>query len=1180
MRLRKLKIFGFKSFAEKTTIHFDNGITGIVGPNGCGKSNTADAIRWVLGEQSAKSMRGSKMPDVVFAGTNKRKPLNLCEVSITFSNDEGVLPIDYNEVEITRRLHRSGDSEYLINNQPCRLKDIHDLLMNTGVGKNSFAIFEQGKIDQVIYQNPIERRAIFEEAAGILKFLTEKQRSMRKLEQVDLNMSRVRDIHQEVEKQIIVKEKQVEKAKAYKGNRAEYEITDKALMHNRWERFEKRKQNADEKKREAQEKQFQSNERLKRHHQQLQEQKEWLEHAQRNLKTHHENVYKSRSEKELKIRERQNFESRMQELARKEQQWKRELEELIQKREEREAEEKRLKVTLQEMEEKLAGLETVTKEQWEQVKQAEQAIGEKRKEQQAASNEHLRLTREEKQIEGELKQHHIRIEHNQERIKQFTERLEQLARHLNELNEQIVEKEKAVQQSSGGIDDKKRQLKEYEAQVAALRERLLETHTEIEKLNKKKTESEARRKSLQRLRDDMEGFSPGTKKLMQAGAKEGTPIFGRLQGLYELITPEAGAEAAVSAVMKPYTQTLVTKTKEDFDLVIQYAKEQNIKDFSLMCLEHLQNREQTQDGFTSLLGKVFESPLSRHFLNDVALVTTPADGLQLVSSNPQLEVWTEDGAFIDKRRVVFYITQGETNAFTREAELKTLEKQLAQYEKELVTLQETHQQLKQQQEQVDRARLDLDKNIRQDEMKLVEVNFAYQRAKGDRDRTENDQKKVKEEIQAAENSLNNHLTHIETLKLKHADALKQAEEHQQRAQALQQEVEQRNETIRNEQQQLKEKESHIQQSIEQHRKVLHAVNVLEVQDLESVQQQKRLEQELTIAQATVDEIKQKIQNEVHLLEDVEKALTEATQASQELEQKVSEQKQQLESMEQKAEIIREEIKESETQLYQVGMEQTQVDSNLETIINDLRERYNLTLEQLCQEELTLEISVEEAEKKLRSLRRAMESAGDVNMASIEEFEELKQRYEFLNQQLDDLQVSKTELVEIITKLDTESRKQFEETFEQIRVNFQKNFTILFNGGEADLRFTEAEDVLSAGIEIIAKPPGKQMRSINLLSGGEKCLSAMALLFAIFEVRAAPFCILDEVDAPLDDTNISRFVNVVKQFTDKCQFVIITHNKRTMAICDRLFGVSMEERGVSKLLTIAFSKEEEMEPVIV
>lgn len=1180
MRLRKLKLYGFKSFAEKITIHFHDGMTGIVGPNGCGKSNTADAIRWVLGEQSAKSMRGSKMPDIIFAGTDKRKALNICEVSITFSNEDGILPIDYNEVEITRRLHRSGDCEYFINGQACRLKDIHDLLMNTGVGKNSFAIFEQGKIDQVIYQNPIERRAIFEEAAGILRFLMEKQRSMRKLEQVDLNMSRVRDIHQEVEKQIVVKEKQVEKAKAFKGNRAEFELTDKALMHYRWERLDKRKKAADEKKKEAQELQFQANERMKRHHQQLHEQKEWLELAARNLKAHHENVYKTRNQKELKLRERQNHEFRLQELAKKQGQWQQDLLGLIAKRQEREAEEKRLKALLQQMEEKLAGLETVTKDQWEQVKQAEQAIGEKRKEQQVAYQEHMRLMREEKQIESELKQHHVRIENNQERIKTFAERREQLSRHLEELEVQIAEKEKTVQQASGGIDGKKQQLKEYEMQAAGLRERIVETHAEIEKLNKLKTESEARRKSLQRLKDDMEGFSPGTKKLMQASAKQGTPLFGKLQGLYELITPEAGAEAAVGAVMKPYTQTLVAKTQEDFAQIVAYAREQNIKDFSLVCLEHLQENQQSKEGFTSLLTKVFDSSISRHFLSNVALAPATSEGLQLITAHPHLEVWTEEGAFVDQRRVVFYITQGENNAFLREAELKSLDKQSLQFEKELIGLRDTHQQLKQQLEQVDKARLELDKNIRQDEMKLVEVNFAFQRAKGDRDRTENDRKKIKEEIDGAEAALQKHADLVKVLTEKHAQALAQAEEHQRRAQTLQQEVEARSETIRIEQQQLKEKESHIQQAIEEHRKVLHAVNVLEVQDLESVQQQKKLENEIAQATATAEEIKEKIQEEIEHLEHVEQSLNEVTQASQALEEKVSEQKQQLDAMEEKAELIRNEIKESENLLYQVNIEQTQVESNLETILTDLRDRYNMTMEQLCQEELKLEISIDEAEKKLRSLRRAMESAGDVNMASIEEFEELKQRYEFLNQQLDDLQISKTELVEIIAKLDTESRKQFEETFEQIRMNFQKNFTILFNGGEADLRFTEAEDVLSAGIEIIAKPPGKQMRSINLLSGGEKCLSAMALLFAIFEVRTAPFCILDEVDAPLDDTNISRFVNVVKQFTDKCQFVVITHNKRTMAICDRLFGVSMEEKGVSKLLTIAFSKEEEVEPVLV
>jgi chromosome segregation protein len=386
--------------------------------------------------------------------------------------------------------------------------------------------------------------------------------------------------------------------------------------------------------------------------------------------------------------------------------------------------------------------------------------------------------------------------------------------------------------------------------------------------------------------------------------------------------------------------------------------------------------------------------------------------------------------------------------------------------------------------------------------------------------------------------------------------------------------------LKEEQERLKEKETHHQGIIEQHQKLIHQLNVLEVQDLESVQQQQRLEEEVEGARAFQKEMQEKLEKDAEYLEEVKKALEEVEEASTDLEHEVADHKHSITEVEATLDAAREEIKQLESKLYEIGIEMTQISGNREGIEADLQERYGLTIDDLREQEITLEMGTEEAEKRIRKLRRLLDDSGDINMASIEEFEELKERYEFLNQQLDDLAVSKQELVEIISRLDVESRKMFEETFEQVRANFRKNFTILFSGGEADLRFTESEDILTAGIDIVAKPPGKQMRNISLLSGGEKCLTAMALLFAIFEVKAAPFCILDEVDAPLDDSNIARFVNVVKQFTDQCQFVIITHNKRTMAICDRLFGVSMQERGVSKLLSIEFNKEKVPEPTLV
>ena len=371
---------------------------------------------------------------------------------------------------------------------------------------------------------------------------------------------------------------------------------------------------------------------------------------------------------------------------------------------------------------------------------------------------------------------------------------------------------------------------------------------------------------------------------------------------------------------------------------------------------------------------------------------------------------------------------------------------------------------------------------------------------------------------------------------------------------------------------MQEKEAHFHKATDENRKTSHFLHVLEVKDLESQQQATRLEQEIKLSRDQQEHIQKQGLLHDNNIQEAEKLLHELTSGYSEMEKAVVLQTKALEALEQKSNEMQSQIKKIEQEGYQIGVQTAQVDTQIENLDKELHERYRATIPQLKSAGIKLDKSLDYAERQLRLLKNDMESAGDVNMMSIEEFEQHRERHMFLNRELDDMNASRQDLVKIIANLDDESRKQFKTTFDQIKINFKKNFAILFQGGEADLEFTDSSDVLEAGIDIIAKPPGKQMRSIHLLSGGEKCLTAMALLFAIFEVKASPFCILDEIDAPLDDTNVERFINVLKQFIDRCQFIIITHNKKTMSAADILFGVSMEEKGVSKILSMEFERK--------
>lgn len=1174
MRLKKIEIIGFKSFADKTKLEFDAGITAVVGPNGCGKSNIADAFRWVLGEQSAKSMRGHKMPDVIFAGTTHRKPLNYAEVTITLTDVAGRLPIDFEEVAVTRRLHRNGESEYFINRHLVRLKDVQALFLDSGMGKDAYSIFEQGKIDQIINLSPLERRYIFEEAAGILRFLQRKKEALRKLEQTDLNVSRVKDIHKEVERQIIVLEEQAEKAREYKENKSVLDRLEKTLILTKWTGLQGKLAETRKKGHEQDHRITQENAHGVSLQNELSEAKNLLEEAERVLRLRGEDVFKARSAKEIKSKEMQNNYERIKDLKLKEKRWGQELEDIEERKKRREEERGALKSAQKILEKRHAELSGVVEAQSEKVKSLEEELATLRQRQQGLQKECLKQVQNENQCESEARQANLRLENAVEKHLQLQERKAKLLKQQGELVAQLEEHKSRLDDSAKSLEAQNTLFAKMESDLQQISGEMEKAQDRLDIINQEMGDSKARQKALQRLREDKEGFSSGSKRLLEESAKAGGVLSNKIKGLYEYFSPEKGMEASLASVMRFYAQTLVVATKADFEAVVAFSKQHKLKDISLLCLEGLVQSKKKVEGASlePLSLHVVENAVSKHFLKGIYVADSAWTPLEAVHKAVDIEVCLADGTLVDRRSVIFFATHGENNVFLREAELKALDKRLQELDIEKKHWDALLSDIQLKRQEIYTQRVELDKTIRRAEMRHVEINVSYQKAQGDHEKLRTDTKVLEIEVSGIEKNMGELRTKLSELKIQHAKAKELAGAAQIQNETLTEQLTALANAFKVQVGDLRAKESALQQIIGDLSKQGHLLHVLEVKDLESIEQVKRLQDEIEMGKKTQQQIESHSLEVDSLLKQVEITLTDVTAVCKELEQLTLTRKSGIVKLENQINERRNVLKKHEADRNQTGIQLAQLEASIQSLETELRERYSLSLEEANQTLGPVEKSADQIDKEIRSLRQKIESAGDINMTSIEECEKHKTRYDFLNQQIDDLDVSKQELVAIIAQLDDESRTIFKQTFEQICANFKKNFKILFNGGDADLQFTETGDVLEAGIEIIAQPPGKQMRSINLLSGGEKCLTAMALLFAIFEVKPAPFCILDEIDAPLDDTNVERFVNIVKEFVDRCQFIIITHNKRTMAIADVLIGVSMEERGVSKLLTMDFAKK--------
>lgn len=1120
MRLKRLQIQGFKSFSDRISIDFDCDIVGVVGPNGCGKSNIVDAFRWVLGEQSAKSLRGDKMHDVLFAGTDSRAPLNLAEVSVTLTEINGELPLPYDEIMITRRLYRNGDSEYLINKEAVRLKDVQDLFLGSGMGKNTFSVFEQGKLDQVIHLSPLDRRAIFDEAAGIGRFLQRKKETVRRLSQVSENYSRVRDIHQEVEKQTKQLKKQATSAKQFQENKNRLNELERACLLTRWQTLSMKHHEEDIQFKQLSEEIREEQHRLSASLEHIETIKKELKERENASKEGHLKLHRAIAEEKVKEAEAKQQSQKLLELEKKAASLKNEQVSIERKKGTLTSEIEEKRGVLQKALDEKKVSERHLEEEKRVYEGCEKEIAEFRRSLKKARETHLSAIQEVGKLERELQEKKLKLEVASEKLRTKKE-------DESRLQIESQEKEKEVKSLLKGIEEfKKRGEKEekernlFKGEIRDKEEALKKSHNELMALT-------ARRQVLLRLKESCEGFSKGSKELIkQPKFKE------KIRTLFEVFKPQIEWMPALHM----YAQTLVVTTKKDLEEILAFAQEKELTDFSIMLFD------------------------KETFLDNVAFFEDLKEAIK-----KRKEGVTKEGYYIDHRGVIFHVNTAlkEANPFLREAELESLAEAIVKLELEQKEREKELSSLAEKLKEVEERLRGLSEKRRKEEMRHVQENFSLQRTLADLKKTESEIIHLEKELQgfgAIES-----LTHLLNEKQKVCAALLKEFKVQEDL------VEQQEKEVQIALRKWQAAQSAFQKSQNQTLKCEQDFKMLQAQEEHNLRTLKKIAIESKEIEELQLAIKVALESGLHEGKRQKDLLLE-------LEKSIQKEDEELEKCRTKREEIDKHVSEKRNAIGLLEKKQHHFEMVLvedaalkKGIEEELHTRHHLALEELPLTQIPSSLDLTEAEGELGRLRHSLEKSGPVNMMAIEEYEAQESRYQELGSQLSDLEEAKKDLEKVITKLDAECRKIFKEIFETIRENFKKNFAILFNGGEANLTFTESPDVLEAGIEIVAKPPGKQMRSISLLSGGEKCLTALALLFSIFEVRPAPFCILDEVDAPLDDSNIERFTTVLKQYIEKTQFIIVTHNKKTMAIADLLLGVSMEERGISKLLSLAFEK---------
>ncbi len=1191
MNFEKVEIFGFKSFADKAEIKFGEGITGIVGPNGCGKSNVADSIRWVLGEQSAKTLRGSSMQDVIFAGTQNRKSLSYCEVSLYFDNSNKMFSLDYNEIIITRKLYRSGESEYFINKQPARLKDIVDLLHECGIGKEGYTIIGQGKVEEIMSAKPEDRRAIFEEATGISKFKTRKNESERKLERTHENLVRYIDILTEIENQLAPLERQAEKAKEFNELSAELKTHELNVYICKVDGVATAKGKINVKIEGLLEETALRNSEMENAQKEYDRIFSDIEEADEKLKKYNEELLEKRVGMEKSTGAKQLFDQKISYLMSQIERAEKEIEEnekLLREcaetsaanEEEKGKAEKELKELSLKADELYKRLLTLN----EKITVGEELAQSSRKK----IIESLESLSDLKMNKGAVS---IEKENLLNKLNELKEREESLSAKQAEQFAEKEEIDKNIDELDRSVFDFKNRIASKEDEVRNGNENVAEIDNKIYSLNSVITTLVTKDNFYRGLKDSYEGYAPAVKLLM-GKAKENAELKKRIKGVVaELIKSNKKYDVALETALAAAAQNVVTENPDDAKYLIEYLKANRFGRITFLPISSVKPRFQTQDVTRALsergaLGvanelvsydKQFENVIS-NLLGNTLIVDTLENATRIAAKyrfsfkmvTLEGDVFSTQGAMTGGSR------RSDAGLLSSDRRIEDNAKELARRKEEMLSLKTQKADLEKKRDKaLEELQIcnDAYNGKRQQILVEREKQGAIERTLSELGREIESISDVTEEVKARIEKLTADFESI-------SSGGKKLEEDKTNAAQDADKREQEYDMLRKERDELSSKSTEAQIRITELRGKISSLSQdnarLKETSSETETAIEGLKKSNENARAIIEELKRE-QEKVALSKEEQDKINEIRDGIEKTEALKGELRDKLERNSAKKERLADELTALSERKHAEEIALAKIDSDLEYMGQSILENYGETYDTALKfKEENYDAS--HGESEILRIRRKRSSLGAINATAIDDCRALKERYDEMTTQKEDLEKAEKDLREAIDKIKGEMLTQFDDGFTKINENFQRIFKELFGGGRAmlELDYTEAEDRLEAGVEIIAEPPGKKLQKLSLLSGGEKALTAIAILFSILKLRPMPFCVLDEIEAALDEANVDRFARYLQKFSKETQFIVITHRKPTMELADSLFGVTMQEKGVSRLVSVKLSDVADIE----
>ncbi len=1183
MYLKRMEMQGFKSFADKTVIELKQGITTVIGPNGSGKSNISDAIRWVLGEQSSKALRCSKSLDIIFAGTQNRKSLGFAEVSLVFDNADGGLPIEYTEVTVTRRIYRSGETGYFINKVPCRLKDLQELFMDTGIGKDGYSIVGQGKIDEILSNKSEDRRHIFEEASGIVKYRVRKQETEKKLEHTKLNLLRINDILSEIEGNLEPLQAQSEKAKKYLNIRDNLKNIEVGLFLYNIDQNKKDIEKITEDENITKEQCDTEETRLERIKTVKEQLKEEIDDITNKIEQMSNLGFESQKEIEMlnsdinvsktKISNNEENEKRfLEEIEEKITRLKELEEEQKQKDEKRENLRKNKERFTRELEEKQAELDKITE------KLSKEALEIEKHKKQVEEN-----TDKKYEKQANIKEQEINFENDEKRQKQLKNEIQNIISELDNTRMKKEEVSKDFYEIEAIRNKNIKELENIAKQKEEVNQKIKTYQIKINTMSNELRMKESRQKFLIETEKEKEGYTKSVKTLLK-DCENNQELKKGVEGvLANLIDVPEELQTAIEMSLGMALQNIVTETEQDAKKLVEYLRKNNIGRASFLPItsikgKKIDNIKGNKSGIIGIAAELVKynkkyEQIIYNLLGRTVIVDNMDTAIRIAKENGQnFKIVTQEGDIINTSGAITggAVMKKTVNILGRENEIKKIGQEIKKTQENIEKIEKEKEEYEESIEGILEIAERLEKELQENEItyatgkqKVLSFEEEIQKIENRLQKLKEEQSKLEEQKEFATNKKAEIQKEIEEINTENEKLSKIITEYAELNKDNQKYIDDLNFDITNlkisvssfdeSESSIEEIKERIQQEVEANKQ---SIKNKQEQIEQSKQETQNLKEAIKKIQEQIEKIKEEVKSSGSKIEELKKSRAEKNEKLTTQEEQITE----------KFKII-EDLK---GQIVKIDVRKTKIQEEITETINKLWEEYELTPNSI--EEYEKPKNVSETKKQVNKLRTQMREMGSVNVESINEYKKQKERYDFMSEQRLDLENTMSKLRKIITDMTAIMKEQFEEKFKEINKNFGEVFAELFGGGKAEVKLEDEQNILECGIDITAQPPGKKLQNMLLLSGGEKALTAIALLFAILRINPAPFCVLDEIEAALDDVNVYRYAEYLKKFAQNTQFLVITHRKGTMEAADSVYGVTMEESGISKLLSMKLREE--------